>query len=62
LHRPEVSSVIVGASTMSQLDQNLSAAHIALDRAQLDALNDASTVPLTYPRWWDVAMGVPGMS
>jgi aryl-alcohol dehydrogenase-like predicted oxidoreductase len=58
LHRPEVSSVIVGASTLRQLDENLAAANIQLDQSQLDVLTDASAVPLTYPRWWDAAMGV----
>jgi aryl-alcohol dehydrogenase-like predicted oxidoreductase len=58
LHRSEVSSVIVGASTLPQLEENLTAAGLVLDDSQLDALNLASAVPLTYPRWWDAAMGV----
>jgi aryl-alcohol dehydrogenase-like predicted oxidoreductase len=58
LHRSEVSSVIVGASTLPQLEENLAAADLILDEGRLDALTVASAVPLTYPRWWDAAMGV----
>jgi aryl-alcohol dehydrogenase-like predicted oxidoreductase len=58
LHRQEVSSVLVGASTMTQLEQNLAAADLALDQCQIDALSDASAIPLTDPRWWDAAMGL----
>jgi aryl-alcohol dehydrogenase-like predicted oxidoreductase len=58
LHRDEVTSVIVGASSMAQLDDNLAAADLKLDDAQLRALDDASHIPPTYPQWWDAAMGV----
>ncbi len=58
LNRQEVTSVIVGASTLPQLEQNLAAANVALDQSHLDALTSAGAVPLTYPRWWDAAMGV----
>ena len=58
LHRPEVTSVIVGASSLAQLDQNLAAADLVLDERHLAALTDASAVPPIYPRWWDTAMGI----
>lgn len=61
LSKPFISSVIVGASKMTQLDDNLGAADIKLtpeEVAQLDAL----TAPTpTYPGWmqplaWDAAI------
>ena len=58
LHRPEVTSVIVGASSLAQLDQNLAAADLVLDERHLAVLEHASAVPPIYPRWWDTAMGI----
>jgi aryl-alcohol dehydrogenase-like predicted oxidoreductase len=58
LHRPEVTSVIVGASSLGQLDDNLAAATLELDDTQIAALTDAGAVAPIYPRWWDAAMGV----
>lgn len=59
LSRPEVTSVIIGASTLEQLEQNLAAANLVLDDVQLAALSEAAAVDPIYPRWWDTAMGVP---
>ena len=58
LRHADVSSVLVGASSLEQLDDNLSAATLHLDDAHMAQLNEASAVPPTYPRWWAVAMGV----
>jgi aryl-alcohol dehydrogenase-like predicted oxidoreductase len=58
LSRPEVTSVIVGASSLTQLEENLAAATLKLDDVHVGALNDASAAPPIYPRWWDTAMGV----
>jgi aryl-alcohol dehydrogenase-like predicted oxidoreductase len=58
LRRPEVTSVIIGASSVEQLDDNLAAATLELDDAHATALDEASAVPPIYPRWWDAAMGV----
>jgi aryl-alcohol dehydrogenase-like predicted oxidoreductase len=58
LSRPEVTSVIVGASTFAQLEQNLAATDLKMDEGQLAALTDVSAIPPTYPRWWDTAMGI----
>ena len=49
LHKPIVSSVIFGARTVQQLDDNLRAAELKLDAAQVKALDDASTFELGYP-------------
>jgi aryl-alcohol dehydrogenase-like predicted oxidoreductase len=59
LHRREVTSVIIGASSPAQLEQNLAAAEVRLDGFQLDRLSQASAIVPTYPTWWDAAMGVP---
>ena len=58
LDRPEVASVIIGASSLAQLEENLDAAELELDETHLAALDEASSVPPIYPRWWDAAMGV----
>lgn len=47
--RPFVTSVILGARTMSQLEDNLGAADIDLDRPELDRLEAASALPELYP-------------
>jgi aryl-alcohol dehydrogenase-like predicted oxidoreductase len=55
LGRPGVSSVVIGARTDEQLDDNLDAAALALsgdERARLDA---ASAIPLLYPFWHQAA-------
>jgi aryl-alcohol dehydrogenase-like predicted oxidoreductase len=49
LTRPAVSSVIVGARTLKQLDDNLGAADLRLGDAEIARLNDASASPLVYP-------------
>lgn len=51
LTRPTVASVILGARTEEQLEQNLAAASITLSPSQLRVLDEASTVPLPYPTW-----------
>jgi aryl-alcohol dehydrogenase-like predicted oxidoreductase len=58
LTRPEVTSVIVGASSLTQLEENLAAATLKLGEGHVRALDEASAVPPIYPRWWDTAMGV----
>lgn len=51
LHRPAVMSVIVGAKTVDQLDDNLAASGLALSPAELAAIDAASAVPAEYPQW-----------
>jgi aryl-alcohol dehydrogenase-like predicted oxidoreductase len=58
LAQPMVTSVIIGASTMVQLEDNLAAADLVLEPDELVRL-DAATAPAPiYPAWWDRAMGV----
>lgn len=51
LTRPTVSSLIIGARTAAQLEQNLGAVGLSLTPAQLATLDAASRVPLPYPYW-----------
>jgi aryl-alcohol dehydrogenase-like predicted oxidoreductase len=58
LARPEVTSVLVGASSMAQLDDNLAAADLGLDDTHLARIEEATAPAPIYPRWWATAMGV----
>lgn len=49
LRKPTVSSVIFGARSVEQLEDNLKAAEIKLSDAQLTALDEASSFELGYP-------------
>jgi aryl-alcohol dehydrogenase-like predicted oxidoreductase len=51
LGRSEVTSVIVGARTDAQLDDNLSAQRLVLSGEQRDRLDRVSQPELTYPHW-----------
>ena len=58
LRRRAVTSVIVGVSSLAQLDENLGAATLELDDAQVAALDQVSALAPVYPVWWERAMGV----
>lgn len=49
LHKPGVSSVIFGARSVAQLEDNLPAASLVLDSADLQELDQASAWPMHYP-------------
>jgi aryl-alcohol dehydrogenase-like predicted oxidoreductase len=51
LHQKAVTSVIVGAKRIDQLQDNIAAATITLDDNELSALNEVSTLPPEYPGW-----------
>lgn len=51
LSRPSVSTVVVGARTVEQLDDNLAAAELELTDEELGRLDDASRPNLPYPYW-----------
>jgi len=46
-----VTSVIIGAKTMEQLDDNLEAAKLTLTGDELKKLDDVSALPAEYPGW-----------
>jgi aryl-alcohol dehydrogenase-like predicted oxidoreductase len=60
LAQPGVTSAIVGASSLEQLDDNLAAAELVLAPEELAALDAATALAPIYPAWWDPAMGIPG--
>jgi aryl-alcohol dehydrogenase-like predicted oxidoreductase len=51
LQRPAVTSVIIGARTGEQLDDNLGAADLTLTGEEQDRLEQVSRPPLLYPYW-----------
>ena len=48
-----VTSVIIGARKMAQLDDNLKSVDLTLSADDLKALGEASAVPPEYPAWMD---------
>jgi aryl-alcohol dehydrogenase-like predicted oxidoreductase len=51
LQRPFVTSVIVGAKTVEQLDDNLAATEVTLTTEDLERLDKVSALPPEYPGW-----------
>jgi len=51
LHKPFVTTVIIGAKTMEQLDDNLEAAKFSLTADEMKALDEVSVLPGEYPGW-----------
>jgi aryl-alcohol dehydrogenase-like predicted oxidoreductase len=51
LQQPVVSTVIVGAKRVEQLKENVKSTEIALDEADMSALDAASRLPMEYPGW-----------
>ena len=51
LHQPQVTSVIIGAKNLEQLDDNLASAELALSDRELDALHSVTEPPAQYPGW-----------
>lgn len=51
LAKPFVTTVIIGAKTVAQLDDNLAAADLTLSPEELAALDEVSRLPREYPGW-----------
>jgi aryl-alcohol dehydrogenase-like predicted oxidoreductase len=51
LSKPVVTSVLMGAKRMDQLEDNLAAIHLKLTRDELKSLDEASQLPPEYPEW-----------
>ena len=51
LHQKVVSSVIIGAKRVEQLDDNIAATEVELTAAELDTLDAVSALPKEYPGW-----------
>ena len=51
LQQPGITSVIIGAKTMEQLEDNLESVYLTLTPAELETLDSASALPVEYPAW-----------
>jgi aryl-alcohol dehydrogenase-like predicted oxidoreductase len=51
LHQRVVSSVVVGAKRMEQLEDNLGAVDVALTDEEQAAIAEVSKIPAEYPAW-----------
>lgn len=51
LSKPAVTSIIVGAKRLSQLEDNIAAIDIILSEDEIDRLNAVSELPPEYPGW-----------
>ena len=49
LQKDLVSSVLIGARTVQQLQDNIEASHFSLSEEQVELLDDASHIPMPYP-------------
>jgi aryl-alcohol dehydrogenase-like predicted oxidoreductase len=57
LHQKVVSSVIVGAKRVDQLDDNIAATRVKLNEDELAALDEVSQLPSEYPGWMFARQG-----
>lgn len=51
LHQNWVTSVLIGAKTMDQLEDNLNAVNVELGASELRQLDEVSALPPEYPQW-----------
>jgi len=51
LHQPAVTTVIIGAKRMDQLEDNLKSVQVELTDDQLERLDTVSQLPAEYPQW-----------
>jgi aryl-alcohol dehydrogenase-like predicted oxidoreductase len=51
LSKPFVSTVIIGAKSMEQLQDNLAATRVRLTEDEVKALDTVSQLPPEYPGW-----------
>ncbi len=58
LHQPVVTSVIIGAKRLDQLDDNIAATNVTLSAEDLAALDQASALGAEYPGWMLARQGV----
>jgi aryl-alcohol dehydrogenase-like predicted oxidoreductase len=51
LAKPHVMSVIIGANTIEQLDDNIAATGLTLSDEEIGRLDEVSALPSEYPGW-----------
>ncbi len=59
LHQRAVTTVIVGAKKVEQLDDNIAATQVTLSADELSRLDEVSTLPPEYPGWMLARQGEP---
>ena len=59
LSRPQVTTVIMGARTPAQLEDNLGASGLILSDEELRAIDEVSAMPAEYPGWMIARQGAP---
>ncbi|HLZ65520.1 MAG TPA: aldo/keto reductase [Aliidongia sp.] len=57
LAKPHVTSIIIGARTVEQLDDNIAATTLSLSADDLKALDEVSALSPEYPAWMEVRQG-----
>ncbi|NHC43894.1 aldo/keto reductase [Motilibacter aurantiacus] len=62
LAKPGVTSLVIGARTTDQLRQNLAAAQLRLEGAEIARLDQVSALPLLYPYWHQAATAADRLS
>jgi aryl-alcohol dehydrogenase-like predicted oxidoreductase len=60
-NRPEVTSALIGARTVDQLEDNLGSVGWLLDPEHVDLLNEASRIRIGYPQEFQQRMANIGM-
>ena len=50
-HQSAVTSVIIGAKRMDQLEDNIASTKVRLEADELEALDKVSALPAEYPGW-----------
>lgn len=53
LHKPAVMSVIIGAKTLKQLDDNLAASDVQLTAEMVRRIDEVSAIDSEYPQWME---------
>ena len=61
LKKPGVTSVLIGASKESQLEDNLGASELSLSETELSVLDEASPHVAYYPRWFNDRLRDPAL-
>jgi aryl-alcohol dehydrogenase-like predicted oxidoreductase len=52
LSKDAVTSILIGATKLAQLEDNLKAIDLKLDGEEVKALDEATTLPPVYPTWF----------
>jgi aryl-alcohol dehydrogenase-like predicted oxidoreductase len=59
LRKPAVTSILVGANKVAQLEDNLRAAEVQLSGEQVKELDEMTALPALYPHWFTARVQDP---